>query len=115
MQGVFVHPGDHGPLRRAQGGVVGRAAEVDEVHVLVRLARLGAVLQEDGVGRGDLPWIAEGEGVAQGQDLCLQARLLADLPQDGAHRVLVGLQVAAGGHPHLEALVPEEEGPVPFH
>src|SRR3990170_647965 len=85
------------PVEGAQGeivtGPIDGAAEVDQVYVLVGLLGPGYVLDEDGVGRLELAGPGEREGGRGGDDLRLNAGLLAYLAQHGLHRVLVRLDV----------------------
>lgn len=77
--------------------------------MLVRLAGAGDVLDEDGVGRGQLLGVGEVVGWRCGDDFADEAGLFADFSQRGLDGVFVGLDVAAGGHPLLQALVPVQE------
>src|SRR3990172_3901552 len=113
-QRVFVQP-----VEVAQGRVVAAAVsgatEVYEVDVLVAFARLVALLDEDRVRGLPLARVGERQDGRGGDDLRGDARLLLHLAEDGLQRVFVRLDMAAGRHPLLEALVPVEERPVALH
>src|SRR3990170_2502382 len=107
------------PVEIAQGRVVAAAVngatEVYEVDVLVAFARLVALLDEDRVRGLHLARVGEGQDGRGGNDLRGDARLLLHLAEDGLQRVFVRLDVAAGRHPLLKALVPVEERAVALH
>ena len=75
------------------------------------LGRLGGdILQHDGDGRRELGGREVGEGVDGGEEGDVQAGLLFDFTQDGLDGVFVGLDVAAGGEPHLVLLMEVQQG-----
>ena len=75
--------------------------------VVVRVTR--NVVHPNRDRRRQLRGLGPGAGLELRHDLHLEARLLLHLAQDGLHRVLVRLDVAAGGQPHAEA-VPVQRG-----
>src|SRR5438876_10137781 len=90
------------------------AAEIDHVDVLVWLPRTRNVFDENRVGGRDLLRVRERGGSLDRNHLGDETRLLLDLTQDRLHRVLVGLDVAAGRHPLLQPSVPVKEGAGPI-
>ena len=83
--------------------------QVDEIEVLVRVAGLVAVLDEDGIRGRQLIGVREVVGGRQPHELSVQACFLAHLAERARDGVFVGQQVAARRYPLLARSMPVQQ------